>query len=269
LISVRIDRVVRDAVLFSLVAALSLAALGAWWLHATAAAGDPPMVRFIAWTLFGGVATALLAVSMSRTFRRVNAARGAAGGAETGPPRPRLSSLGLPNALTLLRFVLIAPTVVLLADRCYLEALVCYIVLFATDVADGIVARRRGLGSDFGVVADPLADVTSTFAIFTVFVIQGLCPPWLYGLLAFRYAMLFVGSIGLFWATGPFEFKSTIPGKIVGVVQAVAASLVMVGPLGGGLDPTIEGVLFTFLGIGFASIVVSQTIIGWRLARRR
>ena len=224
------------------------------------------MVRFVAWTLFGGVATASLAVSMSRTFRRANAARDAAGPVAA---ESRLSSLGLPNALTLLRFVLIAPTVVLLADHRYLEALVCYIVLFATDVADGIVARRRGLGSDFGVVADPLADVASTFAIFTVFVIQGLCPPWLYGLLAFRYATLFVGSIGLFWATGPFEFKSTIPGKIVGVVQAAAASLVMVGPLGGGLDPTIEGVLFTFLGIGFASIVVSQTIIGWRLARRR
>jgi cardiolipin synthase len=241
----------------SLATSLGAAVLGAWWLHATRVAGDPPAVRFVTWTLLGGVATALLALSMWRTFRR-----GAA-------PGYSLSSLGIPNALTLVRFVLIAPTVVLLADRRYFEALVCYIVLFATDVADGIVARRRGLTSEFGVVADPLADVASTFAIFTVFAIQGLCPPWLYGLLAFRYATLLVGSIGLLWATGPIEFKATIPGKIVGVVQAAGASLVMIGPLRGGLAPSTEAVLFTVLGIGFASIVVSQAMNGWRLARRR
>jgi cardiolipin synthase len=219
-------------------------------------------VRFVAWTLLGGVATAALAVSMSPTFRRASPA-----GSQDDDLR--LPPLGLPNALTLLRFVLIAPTVVLLLDGRTLEALVCYIVLFATDVADGIVARRRGLESEFGVVADPLADVASTFAVFTVFVVQGLCPPWLYAVLSFRYAMLFVGSVGLFWVSGPFEFRATIPGKIVGVVQAAGASLVMVGPLWGGLAPSIEGVLFAFLGIGFASIVVSQAIIGWRLIRRR
>ena len=157
----------------------------------------------------------------------------------------------------------------LLADARYLEALAVYVGLFATDVADGIVARRRDLASDFGTVADPLADVASTFAIFTVFVLHGLCPPWLYALLCLRYAMLFVGSVGLFLASGPFTFQATVPGKIVGVVQAAGAALVVGGAMAGGLDAPTERVLFAFLGIGFASIVVSQVAIGWRLARRR
>jgi phosphatidylglycerophosphate synthase len=271
---------VRQAAWVSLAFAFGVAAVGAWWLYATRVAGDPFPARFVAWTLAGGVATALLAIAMARTFRPIHETHRPSDGGSPSiasripfePPAARpemLRSLGLPNALTLVRFVLIAPTVVLLVDGRNLEALVCYIVLFATDVADGIVARRRGLTSEFGVVADPLADVASTFAIFTVFVLQGLCPLWLYALLAFRYAMLFVGSVGLFWTTGPFEFRATIPGKIVGVVQAAGASLVMVGPLWGGLTPGTEGVLFPILGIGFASIVVSQAIIGWRLARRR
>jgi cardiolipin synthase len=254
LISHRIDRVVREGALVSLAIAVVAAALGALWLSATRVASDPPSSRFVAWTLAGGVAAAALAVSMSRLFRRGH---------------ERLASLGLPNALTLARFVLIAPTVVLLLDARYPEALACYVVLFATDVADGIVARRRGAVSEFGVVADPLADVVSTFAVFTVFLAREWCPLWLYILLAGRYAMLFLGSFFLFLATGPFTFKATVPGKIVGVVQAFGACLVIGGAMAGGLDPATERVLFAFLGIGFASIVLSQAVIGWRLARRR
>ncbi|HXV13996.1 MAG TPA: CDP-alcohol phosphatidyltransferase family protein, partial [Candidatus Krumholzibacteria bacterium] len=253
MISPRVDRVVREGVLASLATAVVAAALGALWLFATRVASDPPASRFVVWTLAGGVATAVLAVAMSRLFGR---------GSE------RLTSLGLPNALTLARLVLIAPTVVLLLDARYPEALVCYFVLFATDVADGIVARRRGTVSEFGVVADPLADVLSTFAIFTVFLVRGWCPLWLYALLSARYAMLFVGSFFLFLASGPFTFRATVPGKIVGVVQAFGACLVIGGAMAGGLDPAIEKVLFAFLGIGFASIVLSQAVIGWRLARR-
>ncbi len=250
----------REAVVASFAAALVAAVVGGAWLHATRVASDPPVARFVAWTLLGGAATALFAVSMTRWFRR---------DAHAGVDGERLPSLGLPNALTLARFALIAPVVVLLLDARYPEALACYVVLFATDVADGIVARRRGIASEFGVIADPLADVASTFAIFTVFLVRGWCPLWLYVLLTARYAMLFVGSFFLFVATGPFTFRATVPGKIVGVVQAAGVCLVVAGAMVGRLDPATQGVLFAFLGIGFASIVLSQAVIGWRLARRR
>jgi phosphatidylglycerophosphate synthase len=207
--------------------------------------------------MFGGAATAVLVVCMSRTFRRTSQGGGT-----------RLTSVGLANTLTLVRFVLIAPTVVLLDALRYPEALVCYVVLFATDVADGIIARRRDETSEFGVIADPLADVASTFAVFTVLWSHGGCPTWLYGLLAFRYAMLIVGSLA-FLAAGPVHFQATVPGKIVGVVQAAGASLIIAGAMWGGLPPGVEGPLFAFLGIGFASIVLSQAVIGWRLVRRR
>lgn len=251
----RFDRVVRDAIVFSLACALLVSVLGALWLHATHVTGDPPVVHFVAWTLLGGAATALSCVAMSSTFRVTSG--------------DRLVSLGLPNALTLARFVLIAPTVLLLSAMRYPEALLCYIVLFATDVVDGVVARRRRIASEFGVMADPLADVASTFAVFTVFFLQGQCPPWLYLLLIARYAMLLVGSLALFLAIGPFTLKATLPGKVVGVVQATAASIIIAGVMAGGLSEGTKRVLFAFLGIGFASIVASQAFIGWQLVRRR
>ncbi len=244
----------REAVLITLALTCAVVVLACLWLRLTQVASDPPVARFAAWTLAGGAATVLLVASMSRLLRRDGT---------------RLESFGVPNLLTVLRFVLIAPTVVLLADQRYPEALVCYVVLFMTDVADGIVARRRGLTSEFGVVADPLADVASTFAVFAVFFRDDLVPAWLFGILLVRYGMLFLGSLLMTLATGPIHYQATAPGKIVGVVQAVGACLIMGGAMMGGLDPTTERVLFAFLGIGFASIVGSQAVIGWRLARRR
>jgi cardiolipin synthase len=268
LIPIRLPRAARSAVYVSLATALAVAALGSWWLLATRAAGDPPLARFVVWTIFGGVATASLSMALSRTFRVVS---DVTGGEATRPVTSDTAqrSLGLPNTLTLLRFVLIAPTVVLLGAKRYPEALACYVVLFATDVADGVIARRRRAASDFGVVADPLADVLSTFAVFSVLWSQGLCPLWLYALLAFRYAMLLVGVLGLYLAFGPRPLPATVPGKIVGVVQSAGACLLIAGAGAGGLPAAAEGVLFAFLGIGFASIVVSQAVIGWRLVRRR
>jgi hypothetical protein len=111
--------------------------------------------------------------------------------------------------------------------------------------------------------------VASTFAVYAVFFRDGLVPAWLFGILSVRYAMLFIGSLSLTMATGPIRYQATVPGKIVGVVQAVGACLIAAGAWAGGLDPATQGVLFAFLGIGFASIVISQAVIGWRLARRR
>ena len=255
-----IHRPVGSAIVVSIAAAGAAALLGAAWLSATRIASDPPIASFVVATLLGGIATAVLSVGMGRTFRRPADASGA---------RRPLDRLGLPNGLTILRFVLIAPATVLLAQQRYAEALVVYAALFMTDVADGVIARRHGLESEFGVIADPLADIASTFAVFTVLFVQGLCPGWVYAILIIRYASLFVGSLLIRVLTTPFDFKATIPGKIVGVVQTAGVCLIVAGVLAGGLDPRIERVLFAFLGIGFASIVASQAVIGWRLVRRR
>ena len=176
--------------------------------------------------------------------------------------------LGIANALTLARLALIAPTVSLLVDGHSTAAVACYVILIATDVADGIVARRRGETSTFGMFLDPLADILSTFAVFTFFAIEGWIPVWLYVLLLVRYLMLCIGSLVLSHTVGPMEFHATIPGKIVGVVQAAGVLWIMHAAAGGDGPVPGDGPLFAFLGIGFLSIVVSQAIIGYRHVRR-
>ncbi|HEX5132189.1 MAG TPA: CDP-alcohol phosphatidyltransferase family protein [Candidatus Krumholzibacteria bacterium] len=238
-------RVVRRAAVFALLAGGAVASTGVLLPAGRTA--------FIAGTLAGAVATALFVAANAGLLR--------------GPGGTPLERFGVANCLTLSRLILIAPVCVLLAEGRAAAALATYAVLVVTDVADGIVARRRGETSEFGVVVDPLADVLSTFAVFTVFLVDNLVPLWLYLLLAGRYAMLLLGSLVLFATVGPVAYRATVPGKVVGVIQATGAGLLMLAAARGGPDWPYAGRLFAVLGLGFASIVVSQGVIGWRHIR--
>jgi cardiolipin synthase len=215
-------------------------------------AGD--FARFGAVTALGAVvfsAWASLAVGLVR---------------EGGVPAPRL---GLPNVLTLLRLYLIAPALALFAQGHTVAFLAAYGLIGASDVADGVIARKWGPRTDFGVVVDPLADVFATAGIFVLFAARELIPGWLLAILMVRYTMLIVGSFFFFLLIGPLEFRATVPGKVVGVLQA-AGALAIGAFVAAGVDwqPRWGPIIYPFLGLCFASIVVSQATIALRERRR-
>lgn len=69
--------------------------------------------------------------------------------------------MNLPNALTLLRMALVPVLAWCMwqNDPSSLRwAAAVFVLAAATDVADGAIARRRGIVTRFGAVADPIAD---------------------------------------------------------------------------------------------------------------
>ncbi|MGB3761818.1 MAG: CDP-diacylglycerol--glycerol-3-phosphate 3-phosphatidyltransferase [Ornithinimicrobium sp.] len=77
---------------------------------------------------------------------------------------PTVSVWNLPNALTVLRIVLVPVFVVVLltedgaSTSMRVWAALIFAVAVATDWLDGDLARRQGLVTDFGKIADPIAD---------------------------------------------------------------------------------------------------------------
>ena len=71
----------------------------------------------------------------------------------------------VPNLLSLFRLLLI-PLIVWLygTKQAYTEALLVLILSAATDIADGIIARKFNLVSDLGKALDPLADKLTQIA---------------------------------------------------------------------------------------------------------
>jgi CDP-diacylglycerol--glycerol-3-phosphate 3-phosphatidyltransferase len=79
-------------------------------------------------------------------------------------PTPAVSAWNIANALTVLRLVLVPVFLVLLVhddghdDAWRVLAFVVFAVASVTDRVDGEIARRRGIVTDFGKIADPIAD---------------------------------------------------------------------------------------------------------------
>jgi CDP-diacylglycerol---glycerol-3-phosphate 3-phosphatidyltransferase len=96
-----------------------------------------------------------------------------AGGLHRGEgPAPRPTDWNVPNALTVLRFLLVPVYAVLLfveggsSPWWRFWAWAVFVLAAVTDGIDGKIARRRGEITNFGKVADPIADKALTGTAF-------------------------------------------------------------------------------------------------------
>lgn len=89
--------------------------------------------------------------------------------------------LTIPNLLSLVRLLLI-PLIIWLycGVHRYYAAIAVIVLSGLTDIADGIIARKFGMVSDFGKVFDPIADKLTQAALILCLVIKY---PWMFALL--------------------------------------------------------------------------------------
>ena len=85
----------------------------------------------------------------------------------------------LPNALTLLRIVLVPLLVVFLLTRYVWAGLAVFWAASFTDWLDGYLARTRGQVTTMGKLLDPVADKLLMSAAFISLVELGLAPAWM------------------------------------------------------------------------------------------
>ena len=93
------------------------------------------------------------------------------------------------NVLTMVRIVLVPVFVACLlagGTAWRLAALAIFCVASLTDLLDGRLARSRGLVTDFGKIADPVADKALTGAALICLSALGELPWWVTGVIMFR-----------------------------------------------------------------------------------
>ncbi|GAA1170162.1 hypothetical protein GCM10009584_08810 [Ornithinimicrobium humiphilum] len=170
----------------------------------------------------------------------------------TAPVAPQASPWNVPNALTVLRILLVPLFGWLLLSHGGEEtawrwwATVVFVVATATDWVDGYLARRDGLITDFGKLMDPIADkALMGMALIGLSLLDAL--PW------WVTVVILVREIGITLMRFVVIRRGVIPasrgGKLKTVLQAVGLTL-MIAPLG--------GVLGTLgLWIMYAALVVT------------
>jgi cardiolipin synthase len=187
----------------------------------------------------------------------------------------------LPNALTVVRMVLIPVFVGALYYQRFGWALAVFIVAGATDGLDGLFARRFNQYSPLGQILDPIADklllVTSfvTLSMPSIMEPSALVQPhprhlpvpfWVTAAVISRDIFILVGAAAINVVTGFRRFRPSWLGKANTAVQIAAVVLVLVAasfpPLRGYL-PTVYTTVFAFAVIsGVHYVFWANKLIG-------
>lgn len=100
----------------------------------------------------------------------------------------------IPNALSLVRLVMVPVVVVLLLARADVAAAVIFVLAALTDFIDGQIARMTR-PTLVGKILDPLADRLMLSSVAIVLAIRGLLPTWLVAVLVGRDLLALVGGL--------------------------------------------------------------------------
>lgn len=139
--------------------------------------------------------------------------------------------MNLPNKLTVSRMVMapllfVAFQIPLWLDSSWqtfsiIAVLVLFVLIEATDLLDGIIARRCHLVTDLGKVMDPFADTFSRLTYFVCLSSVGIMPLWTFVIIVWReFSIVFLRM--LMMGKG-VAVPANIWGKSKAVLYAISA----------------------------------------------
>ena len=104
----------------------------------------------------------------------------------------------VPNALTIVRFLLIPFIVVNIFTNNYILAFIFFTISGITDIADGFIARKFNLISNFGKLMDPLADKLTQISTLTSLVLTDIIPIWILLIVLLKEFIMICGASFLY-----------------------------------------------------------------------
>jgi CDP-diacylglycerol--glycerol-3-phosphate 3-phosphatidyltransferase len=143
--------------------------------------------------------------------------------------------MNLPNTLTITRIIL-APLVFILlwipewfntgSFTLTSIALVLFLCIEVTDLADGYLARKMGLVTDLGKLLDPFSDVFSRITYFVTFLALGILHPIFCLIILYReFSMVFIRMI---LAQKGVALAAKSGGKLKSVYYFLASLMAMI-----------------------------------------
>lgn len=162
--------------------------------------------------------------------------------------------LNVPNALTVAR-LLIVPLFgylvlgVTQTQSAQWAGATIFLIAAITDLIDGVWARKYGLVTNFGKIADPIADKALIGTALVALSITGEIPWWVTGVILFREVAI---TIMRFWVINHGVIPASRGGKVKTVSQIIAIVAYLI-PVPG----WVEVVAQMSLGVALAMTIVT------------
>ena len=104
----------------------------------------------------------------------------------------------VPNILTIIRFLFIPVIVLYIFTGNYILAFIFFTISGLTDIADGFIARKFNLVSNFGKLMDPLADKLTQIATLASLVFTNIIPIWILLIVLLKEFIMICGASFLY-----------------------------------------------------------------------
>lgn len=131
--------------------------------------------------------------------------------------------MNLPNALTVLRMMMIPAFAYEYYHAEFRSALIIFLLASATDYLDGYLARKWNQITAFGKLFDPLADKLMLLTALFCLADTGKAPWWVFGVMIAKECFLVAGS--LFMLGKKVVVYSNYFGKVATVLFIAAVAL--------------------------------------------
>ena len=142
----------------------------------------------------------------------------------------------LPNGISLLRILLVVPTVSAVLRGEHSTALGLVAVAAVSDALDGFLARRFDWRSQLGALLDPIADKLLVAGLYLTLTFIGALPVWLLVVVLTRDVVIVAGAACYRYFVGPLEMAPTRVSKANTAAQFVLVLLALVVRLEPGAD---------------------------------
>ncbi|MGA0003743.1 MAG: CDP-diacylglycerol--glycerol-3-phosphate 3-phosphatidyltransferase [Candidatus Nanopelagicales bacterium] len=158
-----------------------------------------------------------------------------------GDPSNEVPLLNIPNGLTVARLFMVPIFGYLVlaieqTDSVQWASAMVFLIAALTDLVDGVWARRYGLVTNFGKIADPIADKALIGTALIALSIQGEIAWWVTGIIIFREVAI---TLMRFWVIKHGVIPASRGGKVKTVSQIIAIVAFLI-PLNGWVDAVAQ-----------------------------
>jgi cardiolipin synthase (CMP-forming) len=126
----------------------------------------------------------------------------------------------IPNIISVIRILLVAPIVVALARHNFALTTFLFAVAAVSDAVDGFLAKRFGWQSELGGVLDAIADKVLLVTVLIALSVLELVPMWLMVAAVARDVIIVSGAAAYRIFVGPLTAHPSVASKINTLCQA-------------------------------------------------
>lgn len=139
----------------------------------------------------------------------------------------------IPNILTVLRIFLVPGfPLIYFSDlpKASYYSLAFFLIVGATDILDGYIARKYNLISAFGTAMDPLADKLMLIAVLVAFGIKGILPLWVIVFIVVKEFLMIIAGLYFYFKREKYVIPSNIFGKTATMLIFLAILGILIRP---------------------------------------